>query len=276
MQKRQYGFILVKQIFKFFFLSLYLYFMAFSVNATQGDSFQSDSPLIAAASSIKFALDDVVQAFTIDTGLTVNVSYGSSGNLVSQIKHGAPFELFLSADESYVLKLKQAHLIKGGGQVYAVGKLALVSPKTSNLRLDRSLMGVRALLKKQQLERFAIANPKHAPYGERAQALLKRLELWNSIYPHLVLGENVSQAAQFVLTGAVQGGIVALSLAIRPQFAEKVNYFVLPKDLYPPLKQSMALLNDAGTTATLFYQYVLSPKAQSIFQQYGFASEESL
>lgn len=266
----------MKRMFNVFFLCLNVCFMVFPVNAASADSLKRDIPLIAAASSIKFALDDVIQKFTSDTGLRVNVSYGSSGNLVSQIRHGAPFQLFLSADESYVSELKQKGLIKGEGQVYAIGQLALVAPKTSSLPLDTSLTGVKAFIRSGQLERFAIANPKHAPYGERAQALLKHFGLWNNIQPHLVLGENVSQAAQFVLTGSVQGGIVALALTVSPQFKEKIEYVVLPMDLYPSLKQSMALLNNADATARLFYQYVLSPKAQSIFQQYGFAQVESL
>ncbi|MCL1124398.1 molybdate ABC transporter substrate-binding protein [Shewanella surugensis] len=252
-----------------------MFFTAFSAQATPVIPHKTDIPLIAAASSIKFALDDIVKQFEADTGLSVNVSYGSSGNLVAQIMHGAPFQLFLSADESYVEQLAKVHLIKGEAQVYAIGKLALVAPKSSPLLLDKALLGVKTLLASGQLYRFAIANPRHAPYGERAQVLLNRLGLWDKIQPRLVLGENVSQAAQFVLTGAVEGGIVALSLAIRPQFTEKVNYLVLPMDLYPPLKQSMALLNKADTTAALFYQYVLSSKTQSIFKQYGFAKIES-
>ncbi len=266
----------MKRMFNVFFLCLSLCFMVFSVHAASDHASKTDIPLIAAASSIKFALDDVIQQFTNDTGLTVKVSYGSSGNLVSQIRHGAPFQLFLSADEFYVSELKQKGFIKGEGQIYAVGKLALVAPKTSSLPLDSSLKALAVFVNSGELDRFAIANPKHAPYGERAQALLKHLGLWESIQPHLVLGENVSQAAQFVLTGVVQGGIVALSLTVRPQFQEKVDYVVLPMNLYPPLKQSMALLNNADRTATLFYQYVLSPKAQSIFQQYGFAQAESI
>lgn len=266
----------MKRMFNAFFLCLSVCLIVFSVNVALAHSPKRDVPLIAAASSIKFALDDVIQKFTSDTGLRVNVSYGSSGNLVSQIRHGAPFQLFLSADESYVSELKKKGLIQGEGQVYAIGKLALVAPKTSPLPLDASLKGVAAFIRSDQLARFAIANPKHAPYGERAQALLKRVGLWNNIQPHLVLGENVSQAAQFVLTGAVQGGIVALSLTISPQFKKEIDYVVLPMDSYPPLKQSMALLNNADTTAKLFYQYVLSPKSQSIFQHYGFAKVGTL
>lgn len=266
----------MRQVLSAFLLCLSLFFIIFPVYAAPAKPASKDIPLIAAASSIKFALDEIIHQFEIETQLSVNVSYGSSGNLVAQIKHGAPFQLFLSADESYVAQLSKVDLIKGEARVYAIGKLALVAPKRSPLELDKALLGVKTLLASGQLRRFAIANPKHAPYGERAQVLLQRLGLWEQVQPKLVLGENVSQAAQFVLTGAVQGGIVALSLASRPQFTDKVNYLVLPMDLYPPLNQSMALLNHANTTATLFYQYILSAKAQSIFKQYGFAPAELL
>ena len=172
-----------------------------------------DVPAIAAASSIKFALDDVAKQFQQDTGARVRITYGSSGNFVAQIKHGAPFELFLSADERYTNQLSHAGQTQGSGAVYAVGKLALAAPKSSPLELDDQLNGVKQLLKNQQLKRFAIANPDHAPYGERAEEVLKNLDLWQTIQPQLIFGENVSQAAQFALSGSTQGGLVALSLA---------------------------------------------------------------
>ncbi len=227
-------------------------------------------PAIAAAANIKFALDDIAKNFTAETGKQVNISYGSSGNFVAQIQHGAPFEMFLSADARYIDELKKAAVIQDDGVLYAVGRLALVAPKTSPLSLDESLKGVKALLAAGKLERFVIANPDHAPYGEHAREVLQKLGLWDELQPKLILGENVSQAAQFALSGSTQGGIVALSLAMAPQFQAMGHYVVLPSDLHGSLEQRMTLLPKAGDTAKRFYQYVQSDAARAVFSQYGF------
>lgn len=231
-------------------------------------------PIIAAASSIKFALDDIAAKFEEDTGAKVRITYGSSGNFVAQIKHGAPFELFLSADERYTKQLSDAAKTQGNGVVYAVGKLVLAAPTHSPLRLDGQLQGLKKLLSHHQLTRFVIANPEHAPYGERAQEVLTHLGLWHSIQPHLVFGENVSQAAQFTLSGSTQGGIIALSLASSERFKRRANYVVIPQSLYTPLKQRMVLTLKAGPTAEHFYRYIQTAPAQQIFAKYGFGRAE--
>nr|WP_237524201.1 molybdate ABC transporter substrate-binding protein [Shewanella sp. KX20019] len=229
-----------------------------------------DVPAIAAASSIKFALDDVAEQFQQDTGRKVRITYGSSGNFVAQIKHGAPFELFLSADERYTNQLTSAGQTQGKGTVYAVGKLALAAPKTSPLALDENLDGLKQLIDAQKLKRFAIANPEHAPYGERAKEVLQHLGLWQTIQPQLIFGENVSQAAQFALSGSTQGGLIALSLASAERFKRRANYVVIPQSLYSPLKQRMVLTLKAKQTANEFYHYIQTDKAQHIFAEYGF------
>nr|WP_232775051.1 MULTISPECIES: molybdate ABC transporter substrate-binding protein [unclassified Shewanella] len=229
-----------------------------------------DVPAIAAASSIKFALDDVAKQFNQDTGGKVRITYGSSGNFVAQIKHGAPFEIFLSADERYTNQLASAGQTQGKGIVYAVGKLALAAPKTSPLVLDENLDGLKQLMDTQALKRFAIANPDHAPYGERAKEALQNLGLWQKIQPQLIFGENVSQAAQFALSGSTQGGLIALSLASAERFKSRANYVVIPQSLYSPLKQRMVLTLKAGQTANEFYHYIQTDKAQHIFAEYGF------
>ncbi|MCL1056439.1 molybdate ABC transporter substrate-binding protein [Shewanella gelidimarina] len=229
-----------------------------------------DVPAIAAASSIKFALDDVAKQFNQDTGGKVRITYGSSGNFVAQIKHGAPFEIFLSADERYTNQLASAGQTQGEGIVYAVGKLALAAPKTSPLVLDENLDGLKLLIDTQALKRFAIANPDHAPYGERAKEALQNLGLWQKIQPQLIFGENVSQAVQFALSGSTQGGLIALSLASAERFKSRANYVVIPQSLYSPLKQRMVLTLKAGQTAKEFYHYIQTDKAQHIFAEYGF------
>ncbi|MEI6858670.1 MAG: molybdate ABC transporter substrate-binding protein [Shewanella sp.] len=229
-----------------------------------------DVPTIAAASSIKFALDEIAVHFTQDTGLKVNISYGSSGNFVAQIRHGAPFQLFLSADEKYIHQLRQYDASLGEGTLYAVGRLAIAAPKYSPLELDPKLMGLKSLLKTGKLRRFAIANPDHAPYGERAREVLQRLGLWDKLKPKLIYGENVSQAAQFTVSGSTQGGIIALSLAISPQFQALGHYKIIPAALHTPLTQRMILTGKAGETAKVFYHYLQSDSARQIFSDFGF------
>ncbi|GIU20677.1 molybdate ABC transporter substrate-binding protein [Shewanella sp. MBTL60-007] len=253
--------------FRVMVLALLLPFLAMS----KGVLAAQDVPAIAAASSIKFALDDIAKQFTQETGRKVRISYGSSGNFVAQIKHGAPFELFLSADERYIKQLSQAKQTPDDGVVYAVGLLAIAAPKSSPLTLDPDLNGVKRLMDSKQLKRFAIANPEHAPYGERAEEVLKKLGLWQDIQPNLVFGENVSQAAQFAVSGATQGGLVALSLAVAKPFKARANYVVIPQEYYTPLSQRMVLTLKAGETAKLFYTYLQSEAAQSVFADYGFA-----
>ncbi|MCL1147155.1 molybdate ABC transporter substrate-binding protein [Shewanella sp. 10N.261.52.F9] len=253
--------------FRVMLLALLLPFLAMSkvVLAAQ------DVPAIAAASSIKFALDDIAKQFADETGRNVRISYGSSGNFVAQIRNGAPFELFLSADERYITQLAKAQQTPDQGVIYAVGQLAIAAPKSSPLPLDANLEGVKQFLEAKQLKRFAIANPDHAPYGERAKEVLQKLGLWQDIQPNLVFGENVSQAAQFAVSGATQGGLVALSLAVAKPFKARANYVVIPQEYYTPLDQRMVLTLKAGETAKLFYTYLQSDAAQAVFADYGFA-----
>lgn len=233
-------------------------------------SWANEAPSIAAASNIKFALDEVAQQFTHDTGLKVRISYGSSGNFVAQIRHGAPFELFLSADEKYIYQLHKLGVTTSDGTLYAIGRLAVAAPTTSPLALDENLVGLNALMMQGNLKRFAIANPDHAPYGERAKELLQKLGLWTQIEPQLIYGENVSQAAQFALSGSTQGGIVALSLAMAPQFKAIAHYVALPSELHTPINQRMVLTDKAGDTAVCFYDYLQQEKARQIFTEFGF------
>ncbi|MBR9729326.1 molybdate ABC transporter substrate-binding protein [Shewanella intestini] len=239
----------------------------FTFSATASDN---DVPAIAAASSIQFALDDISKQFTKDTGKHVRISYGSSGNFVAQIKHGAPFELFLSADARYTEQVKNADLGEGDSVIYAVGKLVVAAPKNSQLTIDGNLKGLTQLLKSGKLSRFTIANPQHAPYGERAQEVLENLGLWQQIQPNLVFGENVSQAAQFALSGSTDGGLVAMSLASADRFKKVAQYIEIPQKLYTPLNQKMLLLKKSGATAHAFYQYLQTPTAHAIFKKYGF------
>lgn len=229
------------------------------------------APTIAAAADLRLALTDVAAAFKRDTGQEVTLTFGSSGNFFRQLQQGAPFQLFLSADEDYVLDLAKAGKAQDSGVLYAIGRLAVVAPKGAPLRVDGSLTGLRAALAKGQITRFAIANPEHAPYGERAQEALQHARLWQLLTGKLVLGENVSQALQFATAGGAQGGIVSYSLVLDPAFAARADYALLPASWHQPLRQRMALMKGASPVAQRFYAYIQQPAARRIFVRYGFA-----
>ena len=238
-------------------------------------AFSSSNPPIAVAANVKFAMDDIAAQFTQDTGMSVRLSYGSSGNFVSQIQHGAPFELLLSADEFYPNQLVKAGFTQDEGQVYAMGRLAIAAAKNSPLALDSQLFGVKALIESGKLKRFAIANPAHAPYGERAQQVLDKQGLWQAVEPYIILGENASQAAQFAVSGSTEGGIVPLSLVLTPNFERMGRYAAIDDTLYQPIKQRMVLMKQASNTAVAFYHYIQTPVAQAILIKFGFHVPES-
>jgi len=211
------------------------------------------APAIAAASDLKFALDEIAETFRKDTRQTLRISYGSSGNFARQIAQDAPFELFLSADESYVFQLAKQNHTPDRGQLYAVGRIVLFAPHGSPLNVDAQLTDLRAALSDGRIVRFAIANPEHAPYGRAAMQALQSAGLWDTLRARLVMGENVSQAAQFAASGSTQGGIFAYSLALAPAFGARGAYVLIPDKLHQPLRQRMVLTRKAGPTARIFY-----------------------
>jgi molybdate transport system substrate-binding protein len=231
---------------------------------------QADVPVVAVASSLRFAMADVARAFTDDTGLVVKFSFGSSGNLSRQIREGAPFQMFLAADEQFILDLHDDGLTPDAGDVYAVGRIVIVAPNGSPLTPDANMDALAALLAAGRITRFAIANPDHAPYGMRAREALIARGLWDDLQPALILGENVSQAAQFALSGNAEGGIIAYALALAPEVAPRGHYALIPEDWHTPLRQRMVLLNGAGDVARAFYAYLNAPAARAILSRYGF------
>jgi len=229
-----------------------------------------DVPNIAAASDLKFALDEVAIRFKQQTGREVKVAFGSSGNLFRQIAEGAPFQLFLSADEGFVFRLADQGLTVDRGELYAIGRIVLFAPHGSPLTPDAGLKDLKAALADGRIKRFAIASPEHAPYGRAAEQVLKSRGLWEPIQPKLVLGENVSQAAQFAASGSAQGGIFAYSLALAPELARLGRFVLIPADWHEPLRQRMVLLKTASETARTFYRFVQEPAAREILKRYGF------
>ena len=227
-------------------------------------------PTVAAASDLKFALEDVAARFERDSGHKLRLVFGSSGNFYSQLLQGAPFQMFMSADESYVLKLADAGKTVDRGRLYALGRIGIMVPNGSPLEPDGELIDLAAAIKDGRLRKFAIANPQHAPYGARAKEALQRAGLWDAIQPKLVLGENISQAAQFATSGSTQGGIIALSLARAPSVASLGRFALIPEGWHGPLKQRMVLMKSAPAPLRAFYDHLGSPAAQDVMARYGF------
>ena len=233
-----------------------------------------DVPKVAAASDLQFALSETAARFTEQTGKRVSLSFGSSGNFFRQIQEGAPFEGYLSADEQYVFDLAKKGWTLDEGVLYAEGRIAIIVPPGSPLKADGSFADLVANLDAGTVRKFAIANPDHAPYGRAARDALVRAGLWDRIRDQLVLGENVSQAAQFATSGSTDGGIIAYSLALAPKVSQLGEVALIAADQHDPLRQRMVLTRKAGQTAREFYAYLQSKAAQDVLKQYGFSVPE--
>lgn len=231
----------------------------------------AQAPAIAAAADLKYALAEIADAYRRETGSDVRIAYGSSGNFTQQIEHGAPFELFLSADEAYVERLAAKGYTRDAGTLYAVGRVALFVPRGSPLAADPALADLALAVRDGRVRRFAIANPEHAPYGRAARDVLQHAGLWAAISPSLVLGENASQAMQFAAGGGAQGGIVPWSLTKAPEVAKLGTAVLLPAQWHRPLRQKMVLMKSAGPQTAAFHAYLGSPEARKIFVRHGFS-----
>ncbi|MDR9440836.1 MAG: molybdate ABC transporter substrate-binding protein [Halomonas sp.] len=236
----------------------------------------AEVPTVAAASDLQFALTEAAERFQDETGHELRLNFGSSGNFRRQIGQGAPFELYLSADEAYVLALHEEGRTVDEGVVYAVGRLAwLQSAGREELPRDEDpLAGVREAIDAHRAgegrPRIALANPEHAPYGVAARQALDQAGLWESSVPLRIFGENVSQAARFALADEARGGLVAWSLALAPTLAERSEHVLIPEAWHAPLVQRMALIEGAGETARAFYAWLQQPVAREILAAYGF------
>jgi molybdate transport system substrate-binding protein len=225
---------------------------------------------VAAAADLKFAMDELVGAFAkARPDIAVSVSYGSSGNFLSQIQNGAPFDLFFSADIEYPKRLAEAGLApEGSAFLYAVGRIVVWVPTASRIPVER---GVQALTA-PDVRRIAIANPRHAPYGRAAAAALRALGVWEAVKDKLVFGENVAQTAQFVQSGAVDAGIIALALAVAPALAKHGRHAEVPLDAYPRMDQGGIILSRARDpeAARAFRDFILGPAGRAELRRYGF------
>jgi molybdate transport system substrate-binding protein len=247
--------------------------------AKTSPSVASEPVRIAAAANLRGALEAILARFEATRPSVgrprFSISYGSSGNHARQIEQGAPFALFLSADDENATRLVNAGLTENAGLIYAVGRLVLITPRnhpafagTGGSTLDKLPSAIAA----GQVQKFAIANPEHAPYGARARELLQSLSVWQSLQGRLVMGENVSQTGQFVASGGADAGLVAASLMHLPELAAKVTSEIIPADRHTPLLQRAVVMRSAPPIAEQLLRYLGEPDAQSIFQDHGFDS----
>jgi len=223
---------------------------------------------VAAAADLKFAMQDIAAQFEKQSGTKVDVTYGSSGNFFSQLQNGAPFDLFFSADMDYPRQLITADAADGATLYqYAIGKLVLWVPADSPLDVEHK--GMQILLD-PSVKKISIANPQHAPYGRAAAAALKHYGLYDQLSDRLVLGENISQAAQFVESGNAQAGFVALAHASAPAMKGKGKYWEVPAEAYPPLAQGVVVLSHSQHKheAAAFAEYV--KESGDLLRKYGF------
>jgi len=227
-------------------------------------------PVVVAASDLKFALEEVAALHQKAGGSPVRLVFGSSGNFYRQILQGAPYQLFLSADENFVFQLADAGKTEDRGVLYAVGRIGLLVPKGSPLKADGELKDLALALQDGRLKKFAIANPEHAPYGTRAMEALQHAGLWKAIQPRLVMGENISQATQFATSGSTQGGIVAYSLALAPAVSALGSFALVPESWHQPLRQRMVLVRGASAATRAFYDHLQTPAAQAVLRRHGF------
>lgn len=226
---------------------------------------------VAAAADLKFALDEVITEFKKqEPSVSVQSTYGSSGNFYSQISNRAPFDIFFSADVEYPRKLTDAGLTLKDSQFdYAIGQIVVWVRNES--RLDVNSQGIEALAH-PSVRKIAIANPEHAPYGRAAEAAMKSLGIHDRVKDRLVLGENIAQTAQFVESGAADIGMIALSLALAPVLKDKGRYWTVPLDSYPTLEQAGVILSwakDLDATQR-FKTFVTGPDGRAILKRYGF------
>lgn len=222
---------------------------------------------IAAAADLKFALDEIVMLFNkAHPADRVETIYGSSGKFHTQIRQGAPFDLYFSADIAYPRALKVEGFAAAEVQPYAVGRIVLWSPSRDTGKMTLADLADPAI------QKIAIANPKHAPYGKRAEEALKAAGVWEKVEGKLVYGENVAQAAQFVQTGNAQAGIVALSLALSPELAKQGGYALIPDKLHQPLEQGFIVTKRAANNplAQAFARFMVSGEARAVMTRYGF------
>ena len=224
---------------------------------------------VAAAADLQFAMQDIAARFQKETGKAVKLIYGSSGNFFQQIPNGAPFDMFFSANLDYAKRLETAGLTDPGSYYqYARGKIVIWVPKESKIDLSSGIQ----VLRNPSVQKIAIANPQHAPYGQAAVAAMQKEDFNEKVKDKFVLGENIAETASLVVSGSADVGIVALSLALSPNMKDKGRYVEVPSGEYPPIEQACVILGSSKNkeTAKRFLSFIKTAAAADTLRRYGF------
>lgn len=245
------------------------YYFLIILFAILGCSKPSDKIIVASAANVQYVMQDLKKEFEKETGQSIQIVVSSSGKLTTQIREGAPFDIFVSADTKYPNEVFK----NGGGEeapkVYALGKLVLWSKDIPQDELSLSLLA------SEKIKKLAIPNPKFAPYGEAAIQVLEKQDGYDQIKNKLVYGESIAQTAQYITSGTVEAGFNALSIVLSPQLKGKGNWIEVDSSLYKPIEQSAILLRHSDkspkkVTSKQFYDFLYSAKAREIFKKYGY------
>ena len=225
---------------------------------------------IAVAANMKDAFNEIAIAFKASGKPEMRVVYGSSGNFATQIMNGAPFNLLISADEQFPLELFKNGRTTDEGVIYAIGKLAIITKTSSDIRLQDSKTEIAKAIGKAN--KIAIAKPELAPYGRAAVQYLKAEGLWDLAKDKLVYADNIGAATTYVMSGAADIGFTAFSLAKAPEVLKQTSFLLVDAGLYEPIKQRMVLIKGAPQEATELYQFMQGTQAKSILRKYGYST----
>lgn len=225
---------------------------------------------VAVATNMKDAFAEINAAYKAAGNSDIRIVYGSSGNFTAQIMNGAPFNLFISADEHFPIELSKKGKTIDEGVVYAIGKLAIISKNSAKMSLANDKTELMRAINKAN--KIAIAKPELAPYGKAAIEYLKAEGLWDIAKDKLIYGDNIGIATMYVVTGAADLGFTALSLAKSAEVAKETHFILVNSKLYEPIKQRMVLIKDAPQEAITLYQFMQRPAAKSILQKYGYST----
>jgi molybdate transport system substrate-binding protein len=227
---------------------------------------QAEPVRVAAASDLRYVMPDLVAEFKKQTDIDIAVTYAASGTLTTQIRHGAPYDLFFSANPKYIELLLELDLTAGEPVDYAQGDLALFAGKHSSVNVDKALSGLVESVRAGQVKKIAIANPQHAPYGQAAVKALEQAGIYQAAQPFLLLAENASQVTQFSLTPDVDAGFIPYTHAIQPKIAARGSYVRLDSKL----QQQMVILKQHDAAAGQFAAFIMSEAGRALFIQHGF------
>jgi molybdate transport system substrate-binding protein len=225
---------------------------------------------IAVAANMKDAFMEINTAFRATSKSELRVVFGSSGNFTAQIMNGAPYSLFIAADEHFPLELYKSGKAVDEGAIYAIGKLAIIAKKSMNLSSAAGRADIAAAI--TEANKVAIAKPELAPYGKAAVQYLKSEGLWDLAKDKLIYGDNIGVATMYVASGAADIGFTALSLAMSPELIKTTSYSTLNHSFYEPIKQRMILMKNAPIKAVDLYRFMQSAQAKSILHKYGYTT----